>query len=308
MEKLDDFKEAYLKIQPVLQDACRKKFIPHITGFVTIRPDKTPVQFGSGVLLQIAGSHFVLTAAHIFDETTKYKLPIGIITGLNDDPALFIDNKEVLAFSVRRDRFDVCAIRLSREMADIMLSKGRRFCTLSDADPLDMTSQQGKKVWYAVFGFPASNQRMIDEGTILYSRAQFYCSTTFDNQKNELDRISGFDPKVHIAIHFERSDAADCDGKASKLPHPSGMSGCGVWRMTDDIPSITSCDVSKAKLVGIETGFVEKFNCMKATKLIMAVKLIYEGFPDLRSAIKLNFQPPAKFIQPVEFRLLLPRA
>jgi hypothetical protein len=296
--------EEFQSFAPTIRDNFIAYFGPRCTAFAARMPDGTAIQFGSGVLLQIADSYFALTAAHIFNTIQERKLPVGLMAGLNDNPLLWLDESNSKGQLLQASKLDVAVISLSNKLATRMQESGRRFCRLMDAEPNDRTSDQARNAWYLMLGFPSENQKLIENGKTIYTQAQFYCTTSLAPDAVELKSISEYDPHLHLAVDYNKVRARCASGHAGGLPNPGGMSGGGCWRIADTFQELCLCDLSKAKLVGVETGWYPKYSIMKSTKLGIAIAIIHQSFPELRKAIELNYPLPTTLVKQVVFKPL----
>ncbi len=185
----------------------------------------------TGVLLQVADRHFVITAAHCLKGWGKSRfwilLPEGDV----------IDLTTVQAETPTDRSMDFALLPLTDEMVT-KLSGFRSFVRLSEVDVLGDLPRPGI---HAVLGYPLQQRERLEGGWI--SKAIFYPTalTTIEDQ----------DPNTTIAL-FRDVEHTDENGERSPLPELKGISGCGIWRLHtkgDDPPTWT---VDRIRLVGIE--------------------------------------------------------
>jgi hypothetical protein len=263
---------------------------PTITQFIQ-QPDDDDVSapLGSGVLLQIADEYFVITAAHVVAAKFE-KLPIAITSG-NEKPAIWLTGSEVSAYTALNPVLDVAALHLTHKMGKQLQSEGKRFHRLCETVELDAPPQAA---WYALFGFAGSKTTLLEDVPGLLCTASFHCTTTHDNKFNELNELPNFDANIHIPLHFDRREVVDSAGQPIVVPDPHGMSGCGVWRLTNSLQQLDRCAPKDCKLVGILTHWLSDskdggFDLLRATKFGIAIEAIYRVCPDLRRPIELNY-------------------
>ena len=112
---------------------------------------------GSGILLQIAEKHFIVSAGHTFDARKMLNLPLWVTSGVLEQQKLLplgevlIRSSETKDLYYRSDEpFDMAVCELTGETAS-QIAVQKRFLRLNDVDPWD---RQEPRSWYMVYGFP----------------------------------------------------------------------------------------------------------------------------------------------------------
>jgi hypothetical protein len=67
-----------------------------------------------------------------------------------------------------------------------------------------------------------------------------------------------------------------------------GISGSGVWRLGKPGSAPELWRKEDAKVVGVATGVYDDAQVIKVTRWLFVNKLIYEAFPEVRSALALQ--------------------
>ncbi len=233
----------------------------------------------TGVLFRIADSHFILTAAHglqdiiqagiplLADFSTRHRIPIPLAKGQ------FCTTEE-------KGGRDVAAILIPPSVvAD--LPAHRRFLTMADVD----TESQAKRGFYAVFGFPTAWYRRVED--VQRNDPLAFVASIYEG---ELNPDAFFDPKVHIALTFERSAINALTGEPRELPPVEGMSGCGLWRIANySRKEIVAWSADKIRLVALQHRWFKQRQYIQGTWIAYALGLIRDTHPSLREAMKLSY-------------------
>jgi hypothetical protein len=242
--------------------------------------DNKVKQDRTGILFRIAGTYFILTAAHriqeiiqakiplLVDFSTKHKIPIPLVE------AKFYGTEE-------ENGRDVAVIAIPPSVVSDLPAQ-RRFLTLADID----REPKPKKGFYAVFGFPTEWYRKVED--VQRTDPLSFFGSIYEG---ELDPNEFFDPRVYIAITFDRNAINVLTGKQRQLPQVTGMSGCGIWRLVNKSKAeITGWSVDKIRLVAIQHRWSRERQYIKGTWITYALDLIWENYPSLRGAWKLYYR------------------
>jgi hypothetical protein len=251
--------------------------------------ENQPIQNGSGVLLQIADTYLLLSAAHVLDAMTSHGFDYLIGTGAPSLPMIPLERVEVHSVGMPAsgdrddDPFDIAFVRLSADIADGLLRSGKRFLRLSQTDSEDRSDAESG---YAVYGFPFSLTSNDIDRRVASFRAVRYVTDASRNEKGESRR---YDPDRDILLHANPDDIIDEDGTPVSLPRLKGISGCGIWRLTRSRHTDAGWSADDVRLVGIEHTVTSNPYFIRGTRIAVMNRLIWNALVDLRAAMRVGF-------------------
>lgn len=249
-----------------------------------------PVQYGSGVLLEIADKHFVLTAAHVMDICQKHESPTYVSSGnVGDSLIQFEDFQSYLSSmpeggSREDDPFDISVSEIPEVLAQNLLGS-RRFVRLADIDPRD---KQRKGGWYFVFGYPSIQTVVNMDAAHVNSTGLAYGTVLYGDDRGDLRND---DRRVQIVIDFLKQGNTDDNQNLVIVPRPNGISGCGIWRLAHGGASVKLWKPEDKRLVGIEHTWNKDKQVLRGTRIEYALQINYRHYPSLRRAMHLNHDP-----------------
>lgn len=176
------------------------------------------------------------------------------------------------------DKIDIAVVKMNHETKARLDDAGGRFLRVTDLD----TRAAAVPAHYLVRGYP------ID------CKADPMTYTTVLYQGNApTDSEYPFDPGFHLLLDHSR-DLRWRGGKVSRSPKITGMSGCGIWRLTTQSP----CDLAtwtpdERRLVAIQTK-CKYGSFLKGTWIRHAFGLIYHRCPELRKVMSSSLYFPCK--------------
>ena len=255
--------------------------------------------YGSGVLLQVEGTRFLVTAAHVSDEfcCERWKqIFFGTPDGENVIPVLTVRHarsKKRADPNREDDPLDLAVFELRLDIAD-KLSAFMRFATLRE---LELDPDKLKDGRYLVLGYPEFRAEKDEMDQTIVAQVLPYFTGLYDMERDPAPNIS---PADHIVLDVNRRDQAGGAGDRLDLDQTHGISGGGMWRILDEDQPIESLDWRQAKLVGIITDrsvpeVMGPVQYLRGTKIKRVINFIYEGWPDLRPAIEAAI--PVRFVQ-----------
>ena len=265
-------------------------------------------------MLQIANEHFVITAAHVEKLMRKLAQEHGIGTWLSAK----LDDKELVPLQRLPSRvltvdeqLDVCVMKLENKDAKDLELAGARFLRLSQTNPHDQPEKNG---WYLLMGLIASDQGAIDQGIrngiphfTLETSVFAYLTLPFEPVEDVLD----YNARAHRALKYPNTGSLGENGEPMNQPDPRGLSGSGVWRITDDRDSILGLRsdnlnlAERARLMGIQFSAHPKKGYVKVTRFYVVLDLIRKQWPELDRLIQLSMYPaPPPIIQVVKPTIL----
>lgn len=233
-----------------------------------------PRPVGSAVLLEIAGQHFLLTAAHVLDENdiTPLYLP-----GKSGFVALHGNSKRTVAPEGDRDldRYDLGYVHLPDNVLE-SIPAPYWFLPIPLVD-VDCVPTQGQRFIFT--GYPHKAVTAKYGTTKVHAQIESYTDQVCPPS---LIQRAEADPNCHIVIHFDRKRARDSDGRIVTPKERTGISGGGVWTGQ---PGVSSKGLPNLRLCGIMIEHGKKNQCMIATRIVGVLEMIRRGFPQLSSAI-----------------------
>ena len=254
--------------------------------------------FGSGVLLRIENTHFLVTAAHVahYFVNKKWVLPSLAAQTLEDTIIILAYNRGRLTNTGElpdrdNDMLDLGIFEL-HPMTVERLSQFMRFVTLDQLglDPAKLTDGI-----YLVLGYPQSGTDEDEMNQTIEAAILPY----FTNLHDFSSGISvNYSPNDHLVLDVNRLDYPGRD--KINLDDIHGISGCGIWRILDENEPIQSLDWRKAKLVAIETDrslpeVMGPIQYLRGTKIKRVINYIHTFWPELRPAIEDAI--PIEFVQ-----------
>jgi hypothetical protein len=185
---------------------------------------------GSGVLIVIGDKHFAVTTAHMFDACELARLALCVPSGAEGTTLLPFDKVEYHRpatkdpFHRKDEPFDFCVCELPADMVG-PLCQCKKFLRLNQIDPFDKPHPYA---WYTVLGYPGALNPTDMANRRLKADAMICCSRPYCGERGE---VKNYNPKIHLQMAFAEELCTDGDGEPIPLPHPGGMSGCGMWRL-----------------------------------------------------------------------------
>ncbi len=230
-----------------------------------------PEQFGTGVLIRIAQEHFMLSAAHVFDDFKERVILIPGLESLVELHGPYATTPLPDKGSREDDDYDMGYFHLNTDQqADI--DSSMLFLDERDCDPMDVTSDGDA---YTLIGY----QSELSESTANKAKAEISrvsCSGVQDHRYQKL----GLDPKRHILLQFRMKKGMSYKTMVQGKKHDfGGMSGGGVfaWSKESPIPKA----IAQPHLVGIITGYSNYHNVFIATRLHHVLCAMHKEFPNL---------------------------
>jgi hypothetical protein len=227
-------------------------------------------QIGSGVLAEIQGELFLLTAAHVTDYEHIGRILIPGIQGLIA-PHGYFAHLAIAAGSKRLDdNLDIAYYRLDQA---ILNELHPRFKPLKREDVALFDSLTEGDI-YSFSGYPHRKSRI--RGNRIETEIFSYTGCAVDDKTYQK---LGYDPRMHVVIRFERKHAYARDGFRITPPLPHGISGGGVFAWRKD--AFLSGDAEERRLVGIAHTYHTAQNCLVGTRLNAYVSCIFRNNPAL---------------------------
>jgi hypothetical protein len=243
------------------------------------RPGEIEAEVGSGVLLEIAAEHFILTAGHCVEHYQKFPSAFGV----ENSPHRYMPGRsEHSKFVCENDsresgKRDFGYIHISPDQV-VRFRGNRVFVSLDRVAVLTSEELRGANDWIAASGYPRALTGQTTRGHFLrllapYTVVAGVCGAPQSD-------LTPLDPQglefVDLWLPPEM-----------KVPVLRGMSGGGCWK-TNVRPARPKWSDGDIKLTGIHiasTDDSQKDRFMREVLIGHHLKLIARGFPNLRSEI-----------------------
>jgi hypothetical protein len=238
---------------------------------VFVEGNAGPKQVGCGVLLKIDDARFLLTAAHVTDERKTNTLLVPAKEGFVNLYGLFLETP--LPPTGRRldDSHDVAVVRLDENLT-ARLHEDLVFLEHGDCELADTTTAGDV---YTIIGYPARKSGT-DGHSVFTEQFSLSGEGVTDARLQQLK----LDPKRHLVVQYRFKRAVNYSTmRKGQLPHPEGMSGCGIFAWDKRLPELSA--LSQPKLVGILTEYHQSKNVFVGTRLSSHIMAIHKSDPSL---------------------------
>ncbi len=257
---------------------------------------------GSGTLLEIGDTVFVVTAAHL----TWPRGPDG--RPVPPDPKKPDGEQRVLLFSgapspgahlevlageavyVDNPSADLGVIALSVESAAAL--SGYRPLTLRH---IDWAGRRPTAGWYVAYGYPGEfidlrqQERRITVEPLLYGGPA---------RVEDPQRLPDADPELHLLLDVPADGTTNANGHLTVLPWAGGLSGCSLWQCFYPGLRPELWSPNDAQVVAVQTcaydpkGDHRPPYTIRGTSWRIVADLIREGWPHLAPALSLEVPDP----------------
>lgn len=231
----------------------------------------------SGVLFRVAERHFMLTCAHdIRKHFIKHKLPayIGRLTE-GASPLIHLANCPMVR--VEKNCVDLAVIELANDVVE-QLRLTNRFISIVEMDLRAVACP----ACYLVLGFPSVDTTMDKAGRGVKTLGLWYLTVL---HRGELNPFSEYNPDIHLVLNYGR-EALGQDGNPSSVPHPGGLSGCGIWRVSND-ENWENWKPEDVKLVAIQHRYDGQRDYIMGSWVRLAMQMVWHRCAELRPAMQI---------------------
>jgi len=243
-------------------------------------------QNGTAILLRVADKHFLVSAAHVLDFTFYHSFQY-FTTSSYDENSLFR-----LKFISRQssakppnvpsnspqlrddDPIDISVAELSPETVQ-ELQKGKHFLQLADLDGSELRTAAG----IIVFGYPTDFS--ISKPDFFESFPLPFVTTILQHPPEQRDA------NAEILLYYPAT-CTDANETAMDSPDPRGLSGCGIWRLSQPPTHPDLWNVDDIRLVGIQHRWRSRKRYLVGSSIRHVINMIWFSYPDLRSSIELT--------------------
>lgn len=191
----------------------------------------TPDALASGVLIELGGARFVVTASHVIRNEQFRELRIATpseLLPIRGDRVVV--HREGVEHS-DADDIDTTAVRVTSSDWDALPSSA--FVQWSDVDHAPQAISRDS---FALTGYPVTKQREGLRGTTLSAYAYQAMAKEARIEEYEAERR---DPESTLVVGFDRRRLWGPDG-LNTAPDMHGMSGSGIWRIGPNAWEATS--------------------------------------------------------------------
>jgi hypothetical protein len=233
----------------------------------------------TGVLYNVAGHHFILTASHHLRSIVQAGIPLYI--DLVDGSSSPIPITDAVFLSTEEDGRDVAAIKLSGEVIE-QLRPHKDFLTHADV----RLNDRNQDALYLIFGYPEVWSRVVGEHAVA-SYGMAYSCRPFQGERSP---DAFFHQDVHILLEFDQQALSVIDQATHQLPRPHGISGCGIWRVVGlSKEAIRQWRPGHVCLVALQHTWFPQRKYIQGTWVGYALALIQEKYPDVSAAMELAY-------------------
>jgi hypothetical protein len=233
-----------------------------------------PEVAGSGVLVELAGMRFLLTAGHVLDLRAKGQLVVGLspeLVTLAGDPMRLRTPGSMVGMI---DRIDIGIVHLRGGPWDnVPVARFVGWDRLDTAIPLVA------KHSYALVGFPHSMNRKAVSGDQLKALAISIGGLECDREAYESTHA---DPQLSVMVGIDRETLWTSDGQRTG-PDLYGSSGCGLWRYGRYIQ--TSVGPPKLSAIGVEWHRKGRHRHVLGTRIPFVINAIADKYPTVRELV-----------------------
>lgn len=227
-------------------------------------------QIGTGVLLDILGITFLITAAHVIDENKYGDILIPTNEGLKRIEGVFSYLDRSKRNTGNEVIFDVGYYKFDLNFSEILHNS----ISIISIDDVIFIDDATKSVIYTFAGYPSSKSKIRPK--LATSAPYFYGGYSVTK---EVYSKYGYDPHLHIIIKFRRHSSVSPEGEEFFPPFPEGISGGGIYVWPEDFQG--QCKPFSRKLVGIVHRYKKNDDLLIGTNIQAVIKCIAINNPDL---------------------------
>jgi len=235
-----------------------------------------PEPIASSFLLKFENSYFLITASHV--------VPNGNITGLGlffnstffnlDGECLYTKTK-----NIEDDKLDILIVKLS-ELFIKEIGAAFLFFDINNIN-VDIADVSGD--CYLVIGYPITRIKL---NIAQKKELKFpFIFRTNIQQQNKIHKHLKTNENYNLIFYYGKHDIQNSKtGISQEGPKPNGLSGCGVWLITDLLDTTFSSFMPVSMLIEYDA----KFNVFVTTR----IRLITES---IRNKWQIEIQQTKKF-------------
>jgi len=279
----DDPEALARQVMDRIRNEAAPRLLARTVSVLVEEPPGALTQHGTAVLLAIADSIFVVSAAHVLNDARYHPLWINPVA----NHANLIPLERVDVHSTSDDKLvDFSFFKVPEPYATELVTS--KICVR--LDEIEMRLPSGD--WYAVLGYPTELNVFKSMELTVPTVPMYYATRLHDAAA---DPMADFDPKVNIALKLALYGSGDPVTRTpSTLPDVRGMSGAGIWQLHHRHEPPLSWTVDRIRLAGMfhtRAGKSGLFQTSSGSTAIVGVhfahvvRTIRKAFPDLSPAI-----------------------
>jgi hypothetical protein len=261
------------------------KIAPYTCQFLKQDTEKGLLPFASGVLAELGGNYYILTASHVIEDwSDSNKLFVEIRGGHVSVVGKAFGTEE------NEDKLDITYIKLKPTIVPLLQDR-YQFLTI---DRFLEHSKSLIEADYCAYGYPVAYQKRQNDHLKPLGMAH-WCKSS----KDKVFLHYGFNPLTHYVIDIQGKGTNIKTGVYEKIKSEHyGLSGGGLWYTQLDYKRDKF--ISDARLIGIMIEFRKgKYHCLIANRIeiILAAIQLHEGvkvLPEKKRFIKLVKNPKTK--------------
>lgn len=229
--------------------------------------------YGTAILVKYKNHHFILSAAHILemdDMPELYfeigKIPNGVTSFKTIGKYALITSRKI-ENNRGNDKVDIAVMKLLSAEDIKLFESSFNFFDFEAADKKHLPIPEIP--YYIAFGYPGTYTKMKNK----YRKESEHKVFVFNSRIKELKNCEkyGYDSNINIFIDYPKKIQMEGNNQLLKPPNPRGISGSGLWRITDSVNIETKN--WNYELVGIMIEIHEE-RVLVGTKLIQIDAII----------------------------------
>lgn len=241
-------------------------------------------QLGTAVLLAIADSVWLISAAHVLDRARRY--PFWINPAVPGARPISLDGVAI-QLTEDQSKADLGFVELPTAVS-AELATTKKFLRLDEVD----WEPEPPSGLYGAFGYPATINVRRSTTLQIPTTGMFYVSRSHKWRKPPRPKL--FDPALNVAIDFDSRRSRDESGELAAVPDPKGMSGCGLWRLFAYNGDRARWRADLIRLAGIQHGHATKENrpgVLIGVRFRHVLSTMCDASPALRAVLALYQRP-----------------
>lgn len=243
---------------------CGKQIHSHTIQFLVKGGKSGYKPHGSGVLLFIDNKCLIATAAHVTSDIDNNPLYVNSIKGIIQVAGYIRET------DMDKDKdTDLAYISLHDQVAAILV-QSYQFVPLNKIIHSHKALRSNQ---YLVVGYPEVNIHVDAEQRKIISGTSIFLLTMSTEKVYEYHKL---DEERHYVLDFAgKGIDLETDEKSGKIADPYGMSGCGLWLLTEK-PGTDQLEL-QYHLIGIMTMFRKmKYHCLVGNRIEILINALIE--------------------------------
>ncbi len=230
----------------------------------------------SGTLFQIADQHFLVTAAHVFEQAREH-FDSRLFTSDYRTKSPTVPLKECRVHHYKHAAIDVAVF----ELTDLVLSQipNRIFLRLADVE----FGPDVPKGRYYLYGWPCElTQEDKTEETVTLNSFSFVTQL----HTAQVPSVRYYEPEIHVLLSTPTEAGGSVPLLGAQMARPgslSGISGCSLWKACDSDTSAPTWTADDARIVGVQSSAIgTDHSIIKGVRWSAVAAIIWHEYPDLR--------------------------